>query len=92
MTKYSLSGDDSLILVSCGDNEKEVTENDMYTIDYSTYQSVDKTEEAITNAIMDVTTEEKPKVYFMSNHLAYDVNHFSTIMQTMKDEANEVDT
>ena len=28
----------------------------------------------------------------MSNHLAYDVNHFSTIMQTMEDEANEVDT
>lgn len=92
MTKYSLSTDDSLILISCGDNEKEVTESDMYTFDYSTYQSVDKTEEAITNAIIDVTTEEKPKVYFMSNHLAYDVNYFSTIMQTMQDEANEVDT
>ena len=92
MTKYSLSAEDSLILVTCGDNEKEVTENDMYTYDYTTYKSVDKTEEAITNAILDVTTEEKPKIYFMSNHLAYDVNYFSTIMQTMKNEANDVDT
>ena len=92
MTKYSLSAEDSLILVTCGDNEKEVTENDMYTYDYTTYKSVDKTEEAITNAILDVTTDEKPKIYFMSNHLAYDVNYFSTIMQTMKNEANDVDT
>ena len=92
MTKYSLSAEDSLILVTCGDNEKEVTENDMYTYDYTTYKQVDKTEEAITNAILDVTTDEKPKIYFMSNHLAYDVNYFSTIMQTMKDEANDVDT
>ena len=92
MTEYSLQATDSLILVSCGDREKEVTENDMYTIDYTTYQSVDKTEEAITNAILDVIIDEKPKIYFMSNHLAYDVNYFSTIMQKIMDEANEVDT
>lgn len=92
MNKYSLGTTDSLILISCGDKEKEVTENDMYTFDYSTYKSVDKTEEAITNAILDVITEEKPKIYFMSNHLAYDVNYFTTIMQTIEDEANEVET
>lgn len=92
MTKYSLGADDSLILVACGDKEKEVTEYDMFTVDYSTYQSVDKTEEAVTNAILDVTTEEKPKIYFMANHLAYDVNYFSTVMQEMMNEANEVDT
>ena len=92
MNEYSLQTTDSLVLITCGDKEKEVTENDMYTFDYSTYQSIDTTEEAITNAILDVTTEEKPKVYFMSNHLAYDVNYFSSIMKTMKDEANEVET
>ena len=92
MTKYSLSAEDSLILVACGDKEKEVTENDMVTVDYSTYQSVDKTEEAITNAILDVTTEAKPKIYFMTNHLAYDISYFSTVMQEMTSEANEVDT
>ena len=92
MNEYSLQTTDSLVLITCGDREKEVTENDMYTFDYSTYQSIDTTEEAITNAILDVTTEEKPKVYFMSNHLAYDVNYFSSIMRTLEDEANEVET
>lgn len=92
MTEYSLESTDSLILINSGDKEKEITEYDMYTYDYSTYQTVDKTEEAITNAILDVTTDEKPKIYFMSNHLTYDVNYFSSIMQLMEDEANEVET
>ena len=92
MTKYSLSADSSLILVNCGDKEKQVTDYDMYTYDYTSYKQIDKTEEAITNAILDVTTDEKPKVYFMSNHLAYDINYFYTIMQTVENEANEVDT
>ena len=92
MTEYSLESTDSLILINSGDKEKEITEYDMYTYDYSTYQTVDKTEEAITNAILDVTTDEKPKIYFMSNHLTYNVNYFSSIMQLMEDEANEVET
>lgn len=92
MSKYSLEANDSIIIVSCGDNEKTITENDLYTYDYTTYKQVDRTEEAITNAILDVTTEEKPKIYFMSNHIAYDTKYFSTIMQAIKDEANEVDT
>ena len=64
MTEYSLEADDSLIIVSSGDNEKQVSQYDMYTYDYSTYETIDTTEEAITNAILDVTTEEKPKIFF----------------------------
>ena len=92
MTKYSLDTTSKLILVTCGDKEKEVTENDMITADYSTYQEIDTTEEAITNAILDVTTEEKPKVYFMSNHMQYDVYYFYTILNKISNEANEVET
>lgn len=61
MTEYSLEADDSLIIVSSGDNEKQVSQYDMYTYDYSTYETIDTTEEAITNAILDVTTEENQK-------------------------------
>ena len=63
----------------------------MYTYDYTTYEQVDRTEEAITNTILDVTTEEKPKIYFMNSHLMYNIQYYSTIMQAMKDEANEVE-
>lgn len=92
MQKYSLEATSNLIIVSSGDNEKTITEEQLYTYDYSTYEQIDTTEETITNAIMDVTTEEKPKIYFMSNHAMYNTQYFSTIMQSIKDDANEVET
>ena len=92
MQKYSLDATDSLIIVSSGDNEKTVTEDQLYTYDYSTYEQIDTTEEAMTNAILDVTTEDKPKIYFMSNHVMYNTQYYYTIMQSIQDDANEVDT
>lgn len=92
MTKYSLEATNSLIIVSCGENEKKLMDYDLYTYDYTTYKQIDRTEEAITNAIIDVTIEEKPKIYFMSNHVMYDIRYYSTIMQILVDEANEVET
>lgn len=92
MQTYSLDATDSLIIVKSGDNEKTLSEYDLYTYDYSTYEQIDITEEAITNAIMAVTADVKPKIYFMNNHTMYNTQYYSTIMQAMKDEANEVET
>ncbi len=92
MQKYSLNATDSMIIVTSGKNEKTLTDSDLVTYDYTTFAQIDITEEAITNAIMDVITEEKAKVYFMNNHTMYDAQYFSTIMQAMKNEANEVAT
>lgn len=92
MQKYSLNPTDSLIIVKTGENEKTLTNEDLFTYDYSTYKQIDTTEEAITNAIMDVTTEKKSKIYFMSNHTMYETQYFTTIMQAMEKEANEVET
>lgn len=92
MQKYSLNPTDSLIIVKTGENEKTLTNEDLFTYDYSTYKQIDTTEEAITNAIMDVTTEKKSKIYFMSNHTMYETQYFTTIMQAMGKEANEVET
>ena len=92
MQKYSLSATDSLIIVKVGENEKVLSTYDLVTYDYSTYEEIDITEEAITNAILDVTTESKPKIYFMSNHIMYDTQYYSSIMELMRNEANEVET
>lgn len=92
MQTYSLEATDTLMIIKCGEQEKTITENDMYTYDYSTGKEINKTEEAITNAIMDVTTEEKPKIYFLSNHIMYDMQYYSIIMESMKNDANEVET
>lgn len=92
MQEYSLSTSDSLIVVKCGSKEKTINSDDMYTFDYSTYQTVDTKEEAITNAIVDVITDEKPTVYFMSNHVMYADSNFSQVKQEIADDANEIGT
>lgn len=92
MQTYSLNPTDSMIVVKAGQNEKTLRDSDLYTYDYSTYDQINITEEAITNAIIDVTTEEKSKIYFMSNNAMYSTQYFSTIMEEMGKEANEVET
>lgn len=92
MQKYSLNPTDNLIIIKSGENEKTLRDSDLYTYDYTTYDQIDITEEAITNAIMDVITVEKPKIYFMSNHTMYNTQYFTTIMEAMRKEANEVET
>lgn len=93
MEEYSLDATDTLIVIASGENETTLNEYDLYTYDYSTYETIDTTEEAFTNAILDVTTENKPKIYFMSNHAEYEIeSYFYTIMTSMKEEANEVET
>lgn len=90
MQKYSLNATDNLIIVSYENNEKTLKEDDLYTIDYSTYSQIDKTEEALTNAIINVITKEKSNIYFMTSHLMYSAEYYQTIMQSMEEEANNV--
>lgn len=93
MEEYSLDTTSQLVIIASGENKTTLSEYDLYTYDYSTYETIDTTEEALTNAIIEVTTEDKPKIYFMSNHIIYDINtYYNTVIQSMKDDANEVDT
>ena len=91
-TKYNISESDSLIVVKSGEKEKTLTLNDLYTYDYSTGQQIDKTEEAITNAIVEVTLDEKPHVYILSGKTYYNTEQaLSSIVSTLQDESNDVD-
>lgn len=92
MTKYSLESTDSLVVVKTEDREQTLTINDLHTYDYSTYEQIDITEEAITNAIIAVTIEEKPKIYILSGKAYYATEQaLYSIIEELKDEANEVE-
>ncbi len=92
MTKYNLQNTDNLIVVKNGDKEKTLTVNDLYTYDYLTYEQIDKTEEAITNAIVEVTLNEKPKIYILSGKAYYETSQaLSSIITTLEDESNEIE-
>ena len=92
MTKYSLDSTDSLIVVKNGDKEKTLSISDLYTIDYSTYEQIDITEEAITNAIVEVTLDEKPKIYILTGNTYYNTEQaLASIISNLEEESNEVE-
>ena len=87
--EYGLTADSSVIIVKSGEKEKILSSTDLYTIDYTTYQQKDITEEALTNAIIDVTTKEKPVIYNLTGHNKYDSNYLYYFSQDLVDEAYE---
>ena len=67
-TKYNINSTESIIVVKNGDVEKVLTSSDLVTYDYATYEQIDVTEEAITNAIVEVTINEKPQIYVFNGN------------------------
>lgn len=90
-TKYSLTSNSFKIIIECGDKNKILTTDDLYTYDYSTFEQKDLTEEAMTNALLDVTTEEKPKIYFLAGNNTNLDSYMYAFKQNLKAEANEVE-
>lgn len=94
MSEYNLEASDSLIVVKTGDKEKKLSISDLYTYEYtnSTYEQVDKTEEALTNAIVEITLDEKPQIYILSGKTFYQTDQaLSSIIAKLKSDSNEVE-
>ena len=90
MTKYSLEATDTLIVIKTEEREKVLTLYDLYTYDYTTYEEIDLTEEALTKAIVGVTVKDKPNVYFLEGHNYYKDEYFTTIKKSIEAEVNNV--
>ena len=90
-TKYNLSDTDMLIVVKEGEKEKTLTTNDLSTYDYSTYKQIDLTEEAITNAIVELSMDQKPVIYIFNSKSYYQAEQtLSSVIQKLQDESNEI--
>lgn len=89
--KYNLTDTSSLIIIKCGDKEKTLSIYDLYTADYTTGEEKDLTEEAMTNALLNVTTTNRPKVYFLSGHNQSITSYITLFKQSLENEANDVE-
>ena len=90
-TKYNINDTDMLIVIKEGEKEKTLTSSDLSTYDYSTYKQIDLTEEAITNAIVELSMDKKPVIYILSSKSYYQSEQaLLTITQKLKDESNDV--
>lgn len=90
-TDYGVTETSRFIVITTQNREKMLQEYDLYTMDYSTYQQIDITEEAITNGILDVTTTVKPKIYFLTGHNMYSNDYFQYLQNAFVEEVNEVE-
>ena len=87
--EYGFTADSYAIIVKSGEKDKVLASTDLYTYDYTTMQQIDTTEEALTNAIIDVTTEQKPKIYNLTGHNKYSSDYIYYFSQDLVDEAYE---
>ena len=70
---------------------KILTSSDFYTYDYSSYEQIDTTEQTLTSAILNIITDEKPQVYFLTGH-SEAISKLSTFNVFLQNEINDVNT
>ena len=90
-TNYGVTDTSSFMVIHTDVKEKILYDYNLYTYDYTTYEEIDITEESMTNAIIDVTTEVKPKIYFATGHELYSEEYFQLLEASLISEVNEVE-
>lgn len=71
--KYNLKSDSQTVIVESGDKSRTLEYSDLYTYD-SSYNQVDIAEQKITSAILNVTTDDVPNVYFLTGYTTFSLN------------------
>lgn len=87
---YGVTETSAFMVIQTEGREKILYDSDLSTYDYSTYEQIDITEEAMTNAILDVTTNVKPKICFLTGHELYSSQYFQYLENALTEEINEV--
>lgn len=66
---YNVSSEDGpTVVIVYNGKSKKITNSDMYTYDYNTYDTIDLTEENITSTIVNLTAEKLSNVYIIDNY------------------------
>lgn len=72
-SKYNVTNDSNAIIVENGEKSKTLYSDDLYT--YGTSGTVDITEEKITSAILNVTSDKIANIYFLSGYSDYSLEY-----------------
>ena len=91
--KYQVTESDQAIVIESENRQKILTQYDLYSYDYTNYEQIDLTEQKITNAIISVTEDNIPVVYFLTGHEEYGVDTHMTILKAyLENDINDVET
>ena len=72
--KYGIESGTTAIIAECGEKYKILSSQDLVTYDTTTYESISIAEERLTSTIQTVSTDEIPKVYFLSGYSKLSLN------------------
>lgn len=91
--KYGVENGTQGIIIECGEKSKVLTANDLVTYDTTTYETISIAEEKLTSSILNVTSNEIPKIYFLAGYsnfaLTANMNYLNMYLQN---EVNEIQT
>ena len=91
--QYSLKSGYAVVILECGDAKKVIdASTEFTTFDYTTSESIDITEQVMTNSILSLTEENKPKIYFLEGHKETNLSNMSVLTTFLGYEAFETDT
>lgn len=90
--KYGIESSSEGIIVESGEQYKVLASSDLYTYDYTTYETISVAEEKLTAAIKSVAVEKLPKVYFLSGYSSFSLNSgMQYLNMYLENEVNEVE-
>lgn len=82
-----------VLILESGESKKVIdASTEFSSFDYTTYQTIDTTEQTITNSILALTEENKPKAYFVTGHGEYTTDVLSVVTAYLENESFEIDT
>ncbi len=91
--KYGIESGSQGIIIECGEKSKVLTENDLYTYDSTTYETINIAEEKLTSSIASVSSDKIPKVYFLEGYSSFSLNqNLQYLSALLENEVNEIDT
>ena len=91
--KYGIESGSEGIIVECGNKAKVLTSSDLVTYDSSTYETISIAEEKLTSAIMSVTADKVPIVYFLEGYSEFSLNsNMNYLNMYLGNEINEIKT
>ncbi len=91
--KYGIESGTEGIIVECGDKSKVLTSSDLVTYDSSTYETISIAEEKLTSAIISVTADKVPTVYFLEGYSDFSLsNNMNYLNMYLGNEINEIKT
>ncbi|MCI8470255.1 MAG: GldG family protein [Clostridia bacterium] len=91
--KYGIESGTQGIIVECGEKSKVLTANDLVTYDTTTYETISIAEEKLTSSILNVTSDEIPKVYFLQGYSDYTLTtNMNYLNMYLENEVNEIVT